>query len=529
MSPSDTPVTSPLARAPRFPPPSSRTTSPRRRPLHERSNSDTNSSLPPPSPTIRLVDNSANDVYDKHPFPSQSSQILPPRKVPGYGFEQRQRPRQGSRVSDTVASIEARAQSQVSEPPPLKIKKARQSTATNSSDADTLVASSFSPKSERFSQTSTFRSTPSPDLLLLKSEKDFEVLPPHPSSPLRTTIRAVSASTAPSTSSSADASSQDHALTPRASAASLASTNGEDEESVTQLDSTNYELHSSNNSSESESVTQLDNTNYELHSSNNSSDSLSTPRHKYTYSSESNTQKQASPNSRPISTVSSHSFANSDYSFATQRPRSASQPVPAIHEAYTATVASGVQVNYPAVRAPSASSLRASSQDQLPTIASRMNNRDDRVHHWSSQLSTIASESERESRSIERVSNQFSARSQSHSQDNYPGDGRTVIPRRRQTVGSVASSDNVSSNISDSSVPVPLPLFSPVIAPSHHDKESEEGNDTVSPLQSPPLRMKTSFMRRRDSDSRSPNSSRPSSAQSDFSTFVANTIPTWAR
>jgi hypothetical protein len=77
-------------------------------------------------------------------------------------------------------------------------------------------------------------------------------------------------------------------------------------------------------------------------------------------------------------------------------------------------------------------------------------------------------------------------------------------------------------------VAVPLPLFSPITRPSNEERNSDELHDTISPLQSPPLRTKRSYLKRRDSDSRS-TSSRPGSAQSNLSTFISNTIPTWAR
>ena len=507
-SASETALSSPLARAPRFSPPSSRTVSPIRRPLHERPDSQTNQYA---GPTIRVVeDDPGSGAYPKNPFPSQASQILPPRKVPGYTFERR-----GSRVSDTVAKIEASQRpSQTLDPKPLKPKKLRHSTSSNTSDADTIVASSFSPLSTRFSQDSTTRSTPTPESSFL-NEKEFEALQDRPTSPLRSTIRAVSPSTvAPSESSSSEAPTETQALTPRASAASLASTTSA--EPSTQNITTRKRGSSTVSFSPS----------LEVH-------------HEHTPSPGSNQQKQASSNTaaaapRPTSQASTHSFTYTDYSYASERPRSASQPAsPTIHEARTATVASGVQVSYPVVRAPSSSSLYASSQEQLlPTITSRMNNRGGQVHAWSSQLSTIPSESERDSRSLVRASRSFSARSQSHD-DYYPGSGRAVIPRRRQTVSSVSSSDNVSSNQTESSVAVPLPLFSPITGPSNDDRNSEssERHDTVSPLQSPPLRMKTSFIRRwdRDSDSRSTTSSRPSSSQSDLATYIASTIPAWAR
>lgn len=533
-SASASPVSSPLARAPKFSPPSTKTVSPVRRPLHERSSSQSNQYA---GPTIRIVEESGPDVCSKNPFPSQASHILPPRKKPGYSFE-----RKGSRVSETVAKFEATRQarptlaptpsldsekarqstsSNTSDadttlvakfepsqqahptlvPKPLEPKKARHSTSSNTSDADTTVLTAFSPLSSRFSQGSTARSSLAPDTVF-RTEKEFEVLQEVPSSPLRSTIRAVSPS--PSPPVSADAPSDDHALTPRAFAASLASSGSE--ESL---------VHHNTNRNRVSSIVSVS--------------TLPGTRHKHTRSSGSRHQKQSSTSStaaaqRPISTATTNSI-HTDYSYDSQRPRSASQPASTIHEAQTAIVAPKVRISYSTVRSASANSLWASSQEQVPTITSRMNHPRTEVHQWSSQLSTIASESERGSRSIERASRSLSARSQS--QDDYPSTGRSVVPRRRQTVSSVSSSGGVS-NRTGSSVAVPLPLFSPVTGPSHPDSDHEERHDTISPLQSPPLRMKTSFVRRY-SDSRSPVSSRPSSSHSDFATYIASTIPAWAR
>lgn len=490
-SPVFSPLSSPLSSAPKFSPPSSRNTSPIRRPLHDRSNSQTNQYS---GPTIRIVEDPGTDVYSKTPFPSQPSQILPARKKPGYAFEGR-----GSRVSDSGSVANAVAKIESSHtlvPKPLQHKKAiRHSTSTSTSDADTIAASSFSPSSSRFSQGST-----PPSSIFFHEEKGLEILQEEAPPPQKSTIRAVPPSS--SASSGADTL-EGHALTPRASAASLASTASADSLSQPRSE----------------------------HRRGSSSNSLTLPKgHKHTPSSGSDKRKQASSTNtaprRPILKASTESFAYSDTSYSSERPRSSSQPSPTIHDARQVTLASSVRVHYPIVRAPSASSLWAESQN-LPTISSRMNNRASQVHHWSSQLSTIHSESERGSRSIERHSQSVDGRSQTH--DDYAGNGRSHIPRRRQTVGSISSSDNVSSEITESSVAVPLPLFSPITRPSNDDRDSDEHHDTISPLQSPPLRTKRSgFLRRYDSDSRS-SSSRPGSSQSDLSTFISNTIPAWAR
>ena len=481
---------SPLESAPTFSPPSSRSASPLRRPLHDRSNSQTNQYS---GPTIRIVEDPGSDVYSKTPFPSQPSQILSPRKKPGYAFESR-----GRRVSDagSVANAVAKIEAGTTlVPKPLQSKKAiRQSTSTSISDADTLVASSFSPSSSRFSTGST------PQSSIFQEEKGLEILQEEASlSPQKSTIRAVTPSTS---SSSGHDSGEGHALTPRASAASLASTASVD--TLANLPSG--------------------------HERQSSSNSLASPNyHKHTSSSESNNQKQASSTNTEqrqlIPKASTESFALSDYSYSSERPPSSANPSHTIHAARQVSLTSNVRVHYPIVRSPSASSLWAESRESLPIITSRMNPRTSQVHHWSSQLSTIHSESDRGSRSIERRSHSVSG--QSNSRDDNGGI-YTHVPRRRGTVGSVSSSDNVSSNFTESSVVMPLPLFSPITGPSYDERDSEERQDTISPLQSPPLRNKRSFLRRHDSDSRS-SSSRPGSSQSDISTFIHNTIPAWAR
>jgi hypothetical protein len=497
-STSDSPITSPLARAPKFSPPKSRNVSPARRPLHDRSNSQTNQYH---GPTIRIVEDPGTDVYSKTPFPNQPSQILPPRNAPGYAFERR-----GSGVSDRtfVANVVAKFEANKTlVPKPLQQRKAvRHSTSTSTSEADTLVASSFSPSSSRFSQGTTPPSSPPPDSSFFGKEKGLDVLEEVPPLPKKSTIRAVT----PSTSSSAEAPLD--ALTPQPSAAPLAST-------------------------ASTALPTQRNADHQRSTSRSSVTQPSGKDHKHTRSTGSYNKKQASSNntapSRPESTASAQSFAYSDYTNSSERPRSSSQPSPTLHEARTATLTTGVRVNYPVVRASSASSFRAESQE-LPTITSRMNNRASHVHQWSSQLSTIPSESERGSRSIERASRSLSARSQSQSHEDHAVSGRYFVPRRRETVGSISSSENVSEPSAESSVAMPLPLFSPITGPSHDGRDSDEVHDTISPLQSPPLRKKRSgFLRRVDSDSRSVNSSRPGSSQSDLSTFVAQTLPTWAR
>jgi hypothetical protein len=492
-----------FAQAPKFAPPTSRSrnASPVRNPLHDRTNSQTNQFS---GPTIRIVD-PRDDVYNKYPVPSEPSQILPPpRHAPGYGFERPgSRVSSGSQVASTIAKFEAsRASPALS---PIQRKKGhRHSASTSASDADTLVASSFTPSSLRFSQGSTPPTSPPPQVL--DFGKGLEILEeetPHPSQ--RTTIRAVP----PSSSGGDSLESRARALTPQASAASFASTTPASPPRLS-------------NAARPTSVHRP----------------LATGL-KHTTSSGSEKGRPEIPGDidhrRPVLKIqpSTESFAFSDISYTSIEPTHhtvpAFQPSPTLHEASTASFASGVRINFPIVRAPSASSLRAESQN-IPNFTSRMNDRS-LVHQWSSQLSTIPSVSERDSRSIARLSRTYT---RSQSQDSYNGNGGSHYPRRRgHTVGSAqSSSDNVSSEAHTEYSAFPMPLFSPALPPETEERDHhEEHLDTISPLPiSVPLRKKNSgYLYRHNSDAGSLTDSRPGSAQSNISGFFQSSIPTWAK
>jgi hypothetical protein len=486
-------LSSPLAQGPKFLPPNSptRPTSPVRKPLHERSKSQTNQHS---GPTIRIVQEPSDDVYHKYPVPSEPSQILPPpRHAPGYGFERpASRVSSGSQVANTIAKFEA-TRTLVPQTPVASRKKGfRTSVSTNMSEEDTLVDTSFSPSTLRFSRGSTAPSSPPPEFE--DFEKGLEVL--EEETPYqRPTIRAVP----PSSSSGDSLESRNRALTPKASAASFASPNPPT------------------------STTPISN------AGNPSSVSVSRPlpqSHKHDPSSEPEAGRLAlasyadhrQPVLNPQQSTESFTFSDiSSTSIDPIIPIQSSEPSPSLHEASTASFASGIRVNYPVVHAPSANSLRAESRMQDRSL----------VHQWSSQLSTIASISERDSQSIARNSRSFRARSQST--ESYGGNGRTTIPRRRgQTVGSAHSSfDNISSDGQTEFSAVPRPLFSPVSRAS-----SDEHMDTISPLPtSVPLRTKKSayLQRNNSTDALSMSDSRPGSAQSNVTTFFNNNIPTWAK
>lgn len=500
---SQTTLSSKIPQGPRISPPKSptKTASPIRKPLHERSNSDTNQYT---GPTIRLVQDASDDIYQKYPVPSEPSQILPPpRHAPGYGFERPgSRVSGGSQVASTIAKFEA-SRTQASQEPVIPRKKGlRHSASTRVSDADTLVASSFSPSSVRFSQGSTAPSSPAPEFE--DYEKNLEVL--EEEAPVqKTTIRAVP----PSSSGGDSLESRTRALTPKPSAASFASPNQSDPATP------------SYNAGNASSVT------------------VSRPLPEPPSEPEEGRPSRASDldNRQPVLNPqqSKESITFSDISYTSIEPthtqQASSQPSPTLHEASTASFASGIRIHYPVVRAPSSNSLRADSQGSLD-LASRMQDRSSLVHHWSSALSTIPSVSERDSQSTTRNSRSWRARSLS--QESSVGLGRTSMPRRRgQTIGSANwSNDNESSDGLEPSA-VPRPLFSPGSRASSEERDYQaEHLDTISPLPTTvPLRKKASgyLQRSNSSDALSVSDSRPNSSHSNVSTFFSNSIPGWAR
>lgn len=496
-------ITSPLTEAPIFNPPlHARPAPPPRRPLSEASDQSNRHS----GPTIRIVDDPGNDAYGKFPLPSEPSQILPPpRNAPGYAFEAPgSRVSSGSRVANALAKFEAiGASSNLAPQPPSNRPRNtfRHSVSTNTSEDDTLVGTFNSRSSLRFSQGST--PPVSPGQAELKDfDTELEVLEEETTPPgRRSTIRAVP----PSSSGGESVESRTRALSPQESVASLASSTP-----------------AASPSSPSNADRNSTGVSRSLPQEYSPSAGFEDGRRQALDSDFSHRQLVLKP--------STESFAYSDISSTSVEPKQPTfSPSPTIHEASTATWASGVKVTHPVARAPTNSTQWAASQN-TPNIAARMLDRG-LEHNWSSQLSTIASVSERDSRSLARGSRSFSPRSQSS--DSYADRSQTNLPRRRgQTVGSYnSSSDNYSSTPSESAVP--LPLFSPHLQPSSEWNEKSFGDedlDTVSPL--PPsntIRMKNSGYLRRQNSETSLNSSRPGSSQSDVSTFNRSIIPAWAR
>ncbi|KAF2840266.1 hypothetical protein M501DRAFT_932298, partial [Patellaria atrata CBS 101060] len=468
--------------------------SPIRRPLHERSPSQSNERL---GPTIRIVQDEDAEIYSKNPFPSHPSHILSPHKNGPFVFEDR-----GLSVSDPPTTSNALSKAEPSEnliPKPLQLRKVnRASTSTTTSDPETLTnyGSPFSPSSSRFSHGTSPPSSPPP----LPDDRIGGLgLHDDVYSGKRPTIRAIIPSSSTfggDTLISSKRSTLDNQpnLIKKISEASLASSASSDTFSLRKHDDRR-------NSSNISVITSPRNSNRH-----------STPESR-------RTSKQASSASRaapkPVLKKSEESFstASTTPNWTIDRPRSASSPTTPSHAVQT-SVTSGAKIQYPVIRQPSASgSWAETSSTTLKKRSPRMNEPPDRALQRNSKLSTIPSESEpRSSQSIAEPS---------HSSNN----------RRRQTIASIASSNEVTlpSSPSETSIPVPQPLFSPRQEYlSEPGRDSDERDDIVSELRSPPpLRQQRSgYLSQYSADSR-PSSQ--NSQRSAYTTFLSQTLPDWAR
>lgn len=442
-------------------------------------------------------------------------------------------------VANAVAKFESAGSTPVS-PTPLSPRQqpraVRHSTSTTNSDADTIVAATFSPSNSRFSQGSTAPSSTAPsiyteDTTLEEIAEEASTIAPGPA-----TIRPVPVSR--------DGPLDEHALTPKASAFSLTSTEPQTSpESVVYRvgpahaprASGNIETYATSNSSSHENIVTYPGSSNPVSSNNSSSENVTSyPRHKRSASSNSTKGKRpARPGFHNRSSSESITYS-SDVSRSSSHRRYVSQPQRDLH----VTLAGGVRLQFPVVRQPSGSSLWDEPR-VLPKNPARMTPRITQVNQWSSQLSTIPSESERASRTLDSLASPIFEDTPSpvfEPIEEYPRDGRSNIPGQHPTIPSVSSGEHSgpTSSHTGSSIPVPRPLFSPIArVPSNESRDnSDELQDTVAELQSPPLKLKRSFLSRSGSDSaRSARStaSRPNSANSDLSTFISNTIPPWAR
>lgn len=458
--------------------------SPKRRPLHERSSSHANERV---TPTIRIVDEPDTDIYSKTPFPNRPSQVLSPQKVhTGYAFE-----RQGSTVSDRQPAAPARPDPETSTPAedlvpkPLERRKTdRASTAT----ATTATTATETDKestlfSLRSSQVSRFTTPPSSPSSYRDGGEDALQTPRDETSPgKRASIRAV----APSTSTAS--------------------------ESLTVVPS--LVSHPSSASTETIRVVSPDD------DKDSPADQRDTPpppksptRPLQTPTSEKEPQFSDSPNVKPASKASSESLAPSESSIGPSRSPSASPAT--THAIVRTTSQNSLRVRYPIVRAPSAGGLRAESR-VLPKNPSRMSQRPQQ-QQWGSQLSPAS----------EATYGSLGGMSRSIAEASEPGPNL----QRGYTVRSDASSSIGfgPSGFSDTSSSQSPPAVSPAVYAQRRD--SDEHHDTVSELQSPPpLRQQRSgYLSRFSATTESGQISRPSSAQSDTSSILSSSIPAWAR
>lgn len=469
----------PLSRNSRTTPKSHRSPqpSPQRRALQERSSSQVNVTS---APTIRIVAESAPEVYFKSPFPILPSQILHPSYAQGPGFAD-----QDTHVSEDGASTNAYAKDTSEDPlvpRPLQPRKSvRASTSTTTSEADTITASSLvTPSSSHFSQSTSPPSTPPDegDFLEHKLPALPEEATPEPDVS-KSTIRQVPPSSP----------NEELPLTTTRSETSIETSGSSDTitNSKKEASSPNYYVIEPGPVEESSSGPTL--------------------KRKRDFS---NLKK---PLPKPYESVESIAFSDASYSSVSDRPRAASNP-PASNAIRTA-IASGVRVQYSQVQPPSASgSWAESSSRPQPKPSPSMNDSFIRPPQWSSRLSTIPSESERNSQSVDGSGRRSGSQ-------NYGNGGR------RRTIGSMMSSEasSVWTGPSETgSIPMPPPLFvnNRALPPPPVTRDSEEGDDTVGELYSLPLRQQRSgFLQR--------IKSRPTSSDSLNSQISFQGDLSWAR
>ncbi|KAF2672289.1 hypothetical protein BT63DRAFT_438114 [Microthyrium microscopicum] len=451
-----------------------------RKPLGEKSQSDTNGRLSTQStaPSIRVVADNGPDAYTKSPFPTQPAHLLPP-------VASNYVPRIVRYYQDQVVSSE-RQRTNASSPKPssseallplpenaLRPSGNRASTDTNvSSDAETLTSStnyessSQSPSlSSRFSQTITTPSTPTlPDELAASKLPEL----PQPTINLhrnnRSTIRLV----IPSGSSDVPSWSESKSESTTSSLDSLQTI-------TTKIlprpasPPAESEIHVSSPASSHRGGVDTDETDAQPQQSPSTKSKHAPPA-----------PGTSSSDSIPYSEPSSSSVVK------VILPQLTSNPPPSTSHAAPQS-ASSSDIKYPVVRRQTASGSWATvstQQDSEPRMNEddRMND-DARLSIWSSRLSTIPSESEPPSQPI----------SPGPASPRYFGS-----PRLRRVLGSIASSDSGTgfshSSLSATSIPYPAPLFSPQQRrlPTPPGRESEEREDTLGDLLSPPLQPKRS-------------------------------------
>lgn len=481
--------------------------SPKRKPLHERSPSQNNArSLSSRSrPSIRIVEDDAwisqSRVYGKNPFPNRSSQILLPGSAHGWS-----RP---SSVSDRRLSSSASTTTSFNEslvPRPLQpLKAARASGSTNFSEGDTLIDTSLT-SFKRFSQRSTTPTTPTFAEGEILEEKLGAVIEEKDAKEHRySTIRPI-ISSSPASSDRASSSLDENVTR-------LAPSSGSSSDSVRTL--TPYKRDDGDDTSS---------TNYEV--------IASSPPHPVDPSSyrglqeASTAKKLPKPIFPPAENASAQSL--SDLSFISSyisidEPLQSSSPSPNPQDDIRSAIASGSPVQQPTLRPRSTSAsyvseLEAEDLSNLSTLSASPHMLDaPGREHWTPRLSPAHLDSE-------------PSTSQSRTAD--------LSSRNRQattaTIGSIATSAEHAPlyPTSDVSIAKPAPLFQRNGRSFTPDsQELQESDDTVPELYSPPLR--TVRSNRSFFSVFSNAESRPSSASGSVfergSFMESNFFPAWAR
>jgi len=444
--------------------------SPHRRALQQRSDSQVNVTS---APTIRLVTESGPEVYSKSPFPTLPSQVLLPTNAPGPEL-----PNRDSRVSEGSASANAYAKELPEVPlPPKSIQlqpSVRASTSTVTSEPETITASSLvTPSSSHFSHSISPPSTPPDDSELL--ERKLPALPEESTSDInvsKSTIRTVIPSSP----------NEPQSLTNKRSETSIATSSSSDTitSSRREASSPNY---------------------YVFHPPTPAGEPSTAPtlKRKRDFSN----LKKSPP--KPYESVESIAFSDASYSSPSDKAKSAPGSTAASNAAIRAAIGSGVKIQYPVVQPPSASGSWAQSSSNPPSTKTSPSMTDSSVRppQWNARLSTIPSESERNSQSIDGSAR----RSGSHNL----GNGNNG---RRRTMSSFMSSEGSgvwTGSSETGSIPMPPPLFiNRALPPPPRGHDAEEGDDTLGELHSPPLRQQRSGflqrMRSRPTSSDSVNS-----------------------
>ncbi len=487
-------------------------------PLRERSTSHGNGL---DSPTIRIVQEPESPVYSKTPFPTRPSHVLLPRTETGF-----------------VASTEGESVSNVNPSPaqpsghkktthelfprPLQPRKKYNpypsSESTNTSEADTAVSdSALSPSTSWFSHSPTPPTSPPPPRTVSSSELYGD--------DLSTAATALDGSSI--ISDSRDATPPIKARAVRAISPPML---GQDSPTIGTADTFHADAFLA-----SPTLSPTSTHAPSIHSNRKSPRPVTV-----TYSAfpplrdpprsipvDPRSQKRASASIVNPSTSSSRFSNPLNLSNIPQllpsgeRPRSSSSPIAPFHVSPQAGVWSGGSSRGQdrSFTDPSSSGFGSRPSPEPSAPPARMNVVSPRRHQYSSQLSTIASESDR-------------TNSQSGESDvNWQ-------TWRRRPNGSLTSSMIVPSEPSEVTEPVPMPppLFARTRATlAKFKRDSDEYLDVVSDLQSPPARStRWGHLARESVDSlRSSKSQRSSRSQSSgkttYSNELVNSLPSWAR